>query len=233
MNKLKNKYDGMVIFETPILIIDHTYEKHYIYGLLYKKEVMHKNDLWTWEINRYLAYLLGCQKHTEKGGELTSDTWFTSKGKIIPLSPEAKNFIYKLEKTELPKYTIDEVTPIKLSDGDYEGDFLLINPYLNLHSTSQAEGHTKLTDLLPTMADYNELRKKVDGDENIESVDIETDGKGQPNGGRLVSEMFNQQTVLKFDKWVNENFQKFPPQDPDYDDRPKGWRDDDDEEEEE
>lgn len=228
MKHSKNKYDGMVVFETPILITDQTDEKHFIYGLLYNKDEMHKNDLWTWEINRFIAYLLGCQRMTENGGELTTDAWLSSCGKIIPLTPAAKNFIYKLEKKELPRYTIDETSPIELSDGNHEGEFLLTNPYVNSHSApTTAEGHIKLTEILPTIAEYNEIR-----DKSNEKVNVKTDNEGIPNKCE-VTECFNLHTVLPYHQWVSENFQKRPPQDPDYDDRPKGWRDDDDEEEEE
>ena len=43
----------------------------------------------------------------------------------------------------------------------------------------------------------------------------------------------NCEYVLSFDKFIKEGFQKRPPQDPDYDDRPKGWRDDFEDEDEE
>lgn len=40
--------------------------------------------------------------------------------------------------------------------------------------------------------------------------------------------------IVPFDEFISEGFQKRPPQDPDYDDRPEGWRDGDwDEDEEE
>ena len=39
--------------------------------------------------------------------------------------------------------------------------------------------------------------------------------------------------VLSFDEFVRENFQVRPPQAPDYDDRPKGWRNDEWEDEDE
>ena len=45
--------------------------------------------------------------------------------------------------------------------------------------------------------------------------------------------------VMTFEEYVrnnpnvHSNFQKFPPQDPDYDNRPNGWRDDDRDEDEE
>lgn len=38
--------------------------------------------------------------------------------------------------------------------------------------------------------------------------------------------------VLTYEMFLKEGFQKRPPQDPDYDDRPRGWNDNDDEEEE-
>lgn len=44
---------------------------------------------------------------------------------------------------------------------------------------------------------------------------------------------YEREYVMTFEEYVrnnpnvHSNFQKFPPQDPDYDNRPKGWRDDD------
>ena len=38
--------------------------------------------------------------------------------------------------------------------------------------------------------------------------------------------------VLTYNGYLNESFKKRPPQDPDYDDRPRGWNDFDDDEEE-
>ncbi|MCH5335468.1 MAG: hypothetical protein J1D86_06685, partial [Alistipes sp.] len=54
-------YDAVVVFDIPVEIANDRGERIYIFGLLYDKTLKHKDDLWTWELNRYLCYLQGCQ----------------------------------------------------------------------------------------------------------------------------------------------------------------------------
>lgn len=116
---------------------------------------------------------------------------------------------------------------------------------------------TKLSDLISTIDQYNGLLKNDKEYVGGATVDIETDlpdfsghvvvsenHKREIEGLLLtentscnhedtcISKTVNQKYVLTYEDFLQENFQKRPPQDPDYDDRPKGWNDYDDEEEE-
>lgn len=119
-------YDGFVAFQEPILITNDANETIPIYGLLYNRERRHRDDLWTWELNRYLAYLQGCENVQKNGGKLVPEQWITSDGNIIPLDVSNKNFIYKTMKHRLTEYKISEdMVPFEIEDGDVDDVFVI------------------------------------------------------------------------------------------------------------
>lgn len=119
-------YDGFVAFQEPVLITNDANETIPIYGLLYNRERRHRDDLWTWELNRYLAYLQGCENVQKNGGKLVPEQWLTSDDNIIPLNVSNKNFIYKTMKHRLIEYKISEdIVPFEIEDGDVDDVFVI------------------------------------------------------------------------------------------------------------
>ena len=119
-------YDGFVAFQEPVLITNDANETIPIYGLLYNRERRHRDDLWTWELNRYLAYLQGCENVQKNGGKLVPEQWITSDDNIIPLDVSNKNFIYKTMKHRLIEYKISEdIVPFEIEDGDVDDVFVI------------------------------------------------------------------------------------------------------------
>ena len=66
--KDKTDYDAIVVFQRPIIIKDDHGDGIRIYGIMYDSARRHADDMWTWEINRFLAYLLACEKVQENKG---------------------------------------------------------------------------------------------------------------------------------------------------------------------
>lgn len=106
---MKDKeYDALVVFNMPIHITNDAEEVVSIYGLLYDKETKHKDDLWTWELNRYICYLMGCAKAQSNGCRLAPGLFITENGNIIALNVELKNLIYRIMKDKMTGYRIIE-----------------------------------------------------------------------------------------------------------------------------
>lgn len=62
MAKNEEHYDAIVSFDEPIMIQDDNGELHTIYGILYNQKRRHHDDLFLWEVNRYITYLMGCSR---------------------------------------------------------------------------------------------------------------------------------------------------------------------------
>lgn len=106
---MKDKeYDALVILDVPIHITNDAGEVVSIYGLLYDKETKHKDDLWTWELNRYICYLMGCEKAQSNGCRLAPGLFITENGNMIALNVELKNLIYRIMKDKMTGYRIIE-----------------------------------------------------------------------------------------------------------------------------
>ena len=103
MDEKKNTaYDAVVVFDTPIRIQNDRKETISIFGLLYKRDMRKRNDLFVWSVQRYITYLMGCQQVQEKGGKLSPEIWMLPNEHIITLGNPVKNFIYKFLKPQLP-----------------------------------------------------------------------------------------------------------------------------------
>lgn len=51
----KSNFDGIVSFDMPVHIKNDNEEEISIYGLLFNKKERHDDDLWSWELNRYMC----------------------------------------------------------------------------------------------------------------------------------------------------------------------------------
>lgn len=117
---------------------------------------------------------------------------------------------------------------------------------------------TKLAELISTMEQYNGMLKNDKEYVGGAKVEIETDIPDMPDHGTITESQTNRikslllteskvnthqnklryfgdenRYVMTYDVFLKEGFQKRPPQDPNYDDRPRGWNDNDDDDEEE
>ena len=109
----KPRYDGVVIFNTPMSIDDGVGEPDIktIYGFFYDKKTAHNCDLWEYLIHERIAYIIGCSRCQMKGGKIFKDKWVMPNGREIPLTPQVMNFVYKTlweEDPELFDYRIVE-----------------------------------------------------------------------------------------------------------------------------
>ena len=125
-------YDGLVIFDSAIKILDDEQKPIFIYGLLFSKEQKHHDDLWQWELNRFLAYLMGCEKVQENKGKLAPEMWVLSNGNSINLKLEQKNLIYRLMKEQLMGYRIKEfIEPFAdIKEGETEREFVISESFI-------------------------------------------------------------------------------------------------------
>ena len=70
----KSNFDGIVSFDMPVHIKNDKEEEISIYGLLFNKKERHGDDLWTWELGRFLCYLQGAERVQNNGGGLAPKT---------------------------------------------------------------------------------------------------------------------------------------------------------------
>lgn len=125
--KIKSDYDGMIVLSAPINILDDDGRIISIYALLYNTD-KHNDDLWQWEVNRYIGYLQSCVKVQEKGGKLVPGQWITDEGDIIPLNHGEKGLIHKLIKREIQSYLMVEYEHrLKFYEDEVE-DMWVISP---------------------------------------------------------------------------------------------------------
>ena len=126
------KYDSVVILENPIKILDDDEKPISIYGFLYNKGKKHEDDLWQWELNRYIAYVLASEKVQQNDAKLAPEMWILSNGNSIYLKTGHKNLIYRLMKDKLPEYRIKEyLEPFAdIKDGETEGEFVISESFI-------------------------------------------------------------------------------------------------------
>ena len=127
MDEKKNAvYDAVVVFDTPIKIQNDRKETIQIFGLLYERKMRERNDLFVWSVQRYIAYLMGCQEVQNKGGRIFPELWITAKEHIITFHTSVKNFIYKFVKPRLMKYRLVEFNqPLDIKDEEHDDLFLI------------------------------------------------------------------------------------------------------------
>ena len=121
----KSKYNGVIVLTDPVYIKDSKGNTIYIYGILYDMLWKIKDDLFSWECQRYLAYLYGIQRCQYNKGVIEPDVWITENGAMIILDESTKNFIYKVMRPDIPVYRLVEFEkPLELEDGESEDCFL-------------------------------------------------------------------------------------------------------------
>lgn len=128
----EHNYDGLIIFSEPVIIHDDEDKDIKIYGLIYNKELRHADDLWQWQINRYICYLMGCQRIQEKNGNIAPELFITSDGYQIPLRDSTKTLIYKLLKEEMILYRIVESEkPFEIDEETCEDMFVISKSFID------------------------------------------------------------------------------------------------------
>ena len=130
-------YDAVVVFDVPVEIANDRGERIYIFGLLYDKTLKHKDDLWTWELNRYLCYLQGCQTVQTNNGKLAPELWITPDEQLIALKVETKNYIYRIMRERMQGYRVVEYDqPLDLKPEEHEDLFVISKePLVRYHLT--------------------------------------------------------------------------------------------------
>lgn len=126
-------YDSVVIFERAITIDDGPREEGgngicNIYGLLYNRKVLHgfNPEEFIKAILMKTGYLMGCERLQQRGGDMTKTEWYLPSGRVIKLTYEVKEFIYKTLLPELVDYRIMEFDqPIQFLPGENDKIFLL------------------------------------------------------------------------------------------------------------
>ena len=109
--KKRKDFNGLILFKTPIIIEDAPPNGlRSIWGFFYDKEEAHANDLWSWTVNCFIAYLIGCNRCQQSGGQVFKDKWITKDGNPIPMTPHTRNFTYKVLKDieGIPEYRVIE-----------------------------------------------------------------------------------------------------------------------------
>lgn len=133
----KERYDAIVSFDEPIMIQDDNGELHTIYGILYNQKRRHHDDLFLWEVNRYITYLMGCSRAVKNGGSIAPELWVAKSGEMIILDNAAKDYIYQTIKDDMIGYRLLEYDkPIDILPDEVEGE-LVIAPSILLQFTPQ------------------------------------------------------------------------------------------------
>lgn len=125
-------YNGVVIFDEPVKIKDDEGKPIPIFGILYNKDEKHRDDIWLWELNRFLTYLVASARVQERNGKIAPEMWILGSGQTINLNVENKNLIYRLLKDEIPSYKVKEFDePFKdIKEGETEGEFVVSESFL-------------------------------------------------------------------------------------------------------
>ena len=137
MKNTENQYDGMVILDIPIKIKDDEGKALPIYGLLYNKEYRHNDDLWQWQLNRYLCYLLGCTRIQKNKGTLVPDLFITSEGNSICMNDSVKNLLYRLLKKDMPTFRVMESDkPFEIEKNEIDCNFIISKKLIDRYTVS-------------------------------------------------------------------------------------------------
>lgn len=122
----EKRYDAVVKFNIPILIQDDNGELHTIYGILYNQQRKHRDDLFLWEVNKYITYLMGCSRAVINGGSIAPELWVAKSGEMIILDNGAKDYIYQTMKDEMIGYRLLEFnSPLDILPEDVEGEWVI------------------------------------------------------------------------------------------------------------
>ncbi len=132
MSKDDYSYDGAVVLQTPVQIRDDHNEVITIYGILYNKEKMHKDDLWGWGINRYICYLQSCERAQENGCRLAPKMIITASDNMIALNYRLKSLIHRIMKEDMSSYRLIEVIePFVIYPDEVEGTFIISKEFID------------------------------------------------------------------------------------------------------
>ena len=122
----KLAYDSIVLFDSlPFVIKNDEGKEITIWGILYNKQDRHDDDLWIFEVNRYISYLKFCQDVQYKGGRLSPDEVELPDGNIISLQVSHKNLLYRLYRDKLLWYTLVERDLLDLKPDEVDESFLI------------------------------------------------------------------------------------------------------------
>lgn len=121
-----SQYDGVALLQEPIILKNDEDTYIPIYGILYNKGERHREDMWTWSLNRYICYLQSCQQAQNDGYQIAPEVWFLEDGNKVELNSEHKNFIYKTMKDKMADYRIvEQEKPFVFKELENDGIFVL------------------------------------------------------------------------------------------------------------
>lgn len=124
---IKPAVNSIILFESrPTRIKNDLGEEIEIYGILYNRIIKHDDDLFIYEVNRYVSYLRGCEKIQSKGAELYPTAWVLPNANKVSLKLTTKELIYKLMRNKRLGYRIVErEAPLELREDEVDGCFLI------------------------------------------------------------------------------------------------------------
>lgn len=127
----KSNFDGIVSFDMPIHIKNDNEDEISIYGLLFNKKERHDDDLWCWELNRYLCYLQGAERVQKNGGNLAPEVFYTPSGRMIKLGLELKNLICRLMNDKRMGYRVIEfIEPLEIRPDEADDIFIISDEFI-------------------------------------------------------------------------------------------------------
>ena len=119
-------WDSIILFDSlPVSIKNDEGKEITIWGILYNKQDRHEDDLFIFEVNRYLAYLRFCQELQSKGGELSPDEIELPDENRISLQISHKNLLYRLYRDKIFWYFLIEKDTLDLKPSEVDGNFLI------------------------------------------------------------------------------------------------------------
>ncbi len=127
----KSNFDGIVSFDMPVHIKNDKEEEISIYGLLFNKKERHGDDLWTWELGRFLCYLQGAERVQNNGGGLAPEVFYTPSGRMIKLDIGLKNLICRLMIDKCIGYRIIEfIEPLEIRSDEADDIFIISDEFI-------------------------------------------------------------------------------------------------------
>lgn len=127
----KKQYDGMMVFNVPIMVVDEGVSKEPItvLGLLYSTSERKTDPVWLLSLETYSSYLLGVERLYSEGGRvIDKETWMTRDGKVHNVgTSQVLIEIYLKLRGELQYKLYEFSQPIQYEESEVK-DLLILTP---------------------------------------------------------------------------------------------------------
>ena len=125
----KKQYDGMIVFNVPIMVARNPEDKEpvSVLGLLYSTSERETDPQWLLHLEMYSCYLLGVERLLSEGGRVVDGyTWMTGDGELHYIGTlEIQTEIYLKLREKLRYKRFEFSQPIPYEEGEVNGHCIL------------------------------------------------------------------------------------------------------------